>query len=154
MFLNICNKPTIVSVTIFNNINCSKVVKPLLKSKHIFSADWNDTKMHKPTNQADHRYHKRMANPPRVIILKVPWNENILIQDVCIVLLSVKAKFAQRSPFFVHVNSKKNWSIKLTKTRGSNMGQRCVGVCGSCPFATFPTLSAALFAFKGSDQAT
>lgn len=30
------------------------------------------------------------------------------------------------------------------------MGQRCVGVCGRCQFATSPTLSAALFASKGS----
>lgn len=54
-------------------------------------------------------------------------------------------------PSSLPVNSK-NGSIKLTRTRGSHMGQRCVGVCGRCLFATTsPTLSAAHFASKGSN---
>lgn len=91
--------------------------------------DLNDTTMHKATN---------MTNRPI-------WIYSWLIKRC------VEAHFTPCSPSFVHDNSK-NCSIKLTKTRGSNTGQRCVGVCGSCQFATFPMLSAALVASKGSSR--
>lgn len=53
-------------------------------------------------------------------------------------------------PFSLPVKSQ-NWSTNRNR-RSRNMGQRSVGVCGRCQFAsTSPVLSAALFASKGSN---
>lgn len=63
-----------------------------------------------------------------------------IIYFLSIVLLSVTCPTVKMGPT--------SW----TRTRGSNVGQRCVGVRGRCQFATTsPALSAALFASKGSN---
>lgn len=55
-----------------------------------------------------------------LFILKVPWNE-IVYCSICYML---NIQYVHPPP----VRSE-NWSIKLTRTRGNSVGQRCVGVC-------------------------
>lgn len=89
---------------------------------------------------------KAPSNPTCVIILKSPW-----VKKRSFPLFHVEYTCSACPPLLSSVKSE-IWSIKLTRTRGSNVGQRCVGVCGPCQFATTsPALLAALFSSKGSN---